>query len=657
MRASLRMVLAGFVALWMAGAGMAQEKPKDAAELNLDDLLNVKITAVSKKAESTMDAPGIVTVISRKEIEGYAAKNLGDILNRAPAALILSANDFTDNLLVFRGQAFTPYNNTVLFLVNGRPLRDPITGGNNSAVITGFPVDSIERIEVIRGPGSVLYGSCAFSGVINIVTRTLQEDGHQVKVRATAGNQGILTQGISGVVKSKDVNFQGAFWHYDDNGPRFEFTDYLNVHNAARFDHQNYSVQAALNYKGFSMNMLYLKQTGFGLAASDNNWDPGDPYDNNLHQTFMMDAGYQFDLSPKAMLATNLTVNRHIWTTDGQVDLTGNDVAGEGTLHYNPSDKVGILAGGTFSRNSWKGDLLIPGNQKQGSLYFQLDYRPIQGLQLIGGAQFNKIQNVDANLSPRFGLIYKFNESLALKVLNSTAFRKGYPLETSFNIIVFRGNMSLKPELINTTEVQLIHQTSNYELAATGFYSRLSDMIVRQRYLDASAPLGWYLQYVNGGKHTFYGLEFTGKGKIYQDVFLDGSFTWQTNRSEATDIKNAALHPNYMGKIGILYDNSVFSLSMYEMHVSKPHPVSLIASDVRVLNKPEDAFNLLSAKASVNLIKLFKSEAKYKVNLSFEAQNILDEDVRYPEYTSRGVNTLLPLRNGVECWGGLTFEF
>lgn len=654
---SLRPWAAGLAFLLLASLTSAQQQTGDLSGLSLEDLMNMQITGVSKRAEAAMDAPGIVTVISRKEIEGYAAKNLGDILNRAPSLLVLSANVFTDNLVNVRGQAFTPYNNTVLFLLNGRPVRDPVTGGHNSTLLTGFPVDAIERIEVIRGPGSVLYGSCAFAGVINIVTRTLAEEGREVKLRATAGNQGILTQGAAAVLKEKGWDFQGAFWHYGDGGPRFDFTDYLGVHSAARFDHENWSVQTALSYRDFSLNFLYLKQDGFGLAGADNNWDPGDPYDNNNHQTFMLDAGYRFRLSPRATLAANFTFNRHIWTTDGGVDLTGNGLTGEATLHWDLHEKVNLLAGGTLSRHTWKGDLYIPGDQTQGNFYFQLNYRPVQGLQLIGGAQVNKIAGVGANISPRFGLIYRFNDTFGLKVLNSSAFRKGYPQETSFNIVAIRGNMALRPELVNTTEVQFLVGRSDWELALTGFYSRLSDMIVRQRFEDPAAPLGWYLQYVNGGEHTFHGLEFEGKARLAGDFFVNGSLTWQANRSGSLHLENAALHPNTMAKIGFLYENPVVSCSLFEIHVSEPHPVRLVNPAVDEVNRPAEAFDLLSAKVSVDLVKLFRWEAGCKVRLSFEAQNLLDRDVRYPEYTSLGVNTLIPLRNGVECWGGLSVEF
>jgi len=128
----------------------------DFLNLSLQDLLDIAITTPSRSAESIEDAPGIVTLISRQEIEGWDARNLGEILNRVASAAFISANVLTDNQVVLRKQSLTPYDTHVLILLDGRPLRDPIASGLNNAVYAAFPVDAIESVEVVRGPGSVL---------------------------------------------------------------------------------------------------------------------------------------------------------------------------------------------------------------------------------------------------------------------------------------------------------------------------------------------------------------------------------------------------------------------------------------------------------------------------------------------------------------------
>ena len=127
-------------------------------DISFSDLLEMDVSVASKSLESINDATGIITVISKKEIEGYASNNLGDILNRITGVIKLSANVFENNELAFRGQTFTPYDNHTLILLNGRPIRDPNSGGLNSTIYTSFPISIIDHIEIIRGPGSVLFG-------------------------------------------------------------------------------------------------------------------------------------------------------------------------------------------------------------------------------------------------------------------------------------------------------------------------------------------------------------------------------------------------------------------------------------------------------------------------------------------------------------------
>ena len=654
-----RQVKACLVLLLLGVWGYAQEQKQevmDIEDMSIEDLLNVKVVAASKKAESANDAPGIITIISRSEIEGFSARNLGDVLNRIPGAILLTANVFPNNSIEMRGQSFTPYNNHVLFLLNGRPFRDPITGGLNAPLLTGFPVDALERIEVIRGPGSVLYGSCAYSGVVNLVTRELREDGTEGRLTVDAGNQGIFSQSANIAYRKDKVALTAAVSHYDDQGPEFSFVDYLGVDNTAKFDRKNLSAVANLKVDRLTLNASVLRLDQYGLAGADNNWDFGDPHDNNNHTALMLDAGYNFALGENSSLDANITYNRHVWETDGDQAQYGNDFMGELTFKSAPTERLNLVLGGTVASHKWSGDLLINGDVTQGNLYAQIDYKLTDALKLIGGVQWNKIEGVDANISPRAGLIYNFTENVGVKALYSKAFRKGYPLETSFDIFVFRGNLELQPELVDTIELQLFTQGEKAQFNITGYYSKMTNMITRQMFEDPEALLGWYLKYVNGGTHEFYGLELEGKGNLTRELFAVGSVTLQSNKSEA-GVKNAALHPNFMAKCGLLYRGNGFEASVFNTFVSKPKSVSLLNPEVDMVNPEGESFDLLGVKVSADLLRLLNVKSNNKLRLHLSADNLLGETVRYPEFTSRGVNTLTPLYHGATVIGGASFEF
>src|SRR6185312_15652616 len=96
----------------------------------------------------------------------------------------------------------------ILFLINGRPTREVLEGGLISDLLVAFPVNALEKIEVIKGPGSVLYGSNAFSAVVNLITKKAESNG--LSVSGFGGEQGV--RGTSGqvMIKRGDFSLFGA---------------------------------------------------------------------------------------------------------------------------------------------------------------------------------------------------------------------------------------------------------------------------------------------------------------------------------------------------------------------------------------------------------------------------------------------------------------
>jgi len=147
----------------------------DYMELSLDELMGVEISTASKVGTTSNDAPGIVTVVTRAEIRQMGATSLMDVIRTIPGFLAGAAlqGGGHRNLMV-RGST-SLYSEDVLILKDGMRLNDPITGGAMT-YSPDFPIENIKQIEVIRGPGSALYGANAFLGVINIITDAMEED-------------------------------------------------------------------------------------------------------------------------------------------------------------------------------------------------------------------------------------------------------------------------------------------------------------------------------------------------------------------------------------------------------------------------------------------------------------------------------------------------
>lgn len=155
----------------------------DFANLDLAALLDSRVETASKKSESISQAPAMIEVLTRKQLLDLGARDLYTALSYLPGIELIET--FGGNpTLVFRGVMQEQYNIKSLMLINGHPVHDPV---NSLFKLELIPIEAISRIEVIRGPGSVLYGNNAYSGVINVITVAAQEEGANVTTRAEGG--------------------------------------------------------------------------------------------------------------------------------------------------------------------------------------------------------------------------------------------------------------------------------------------------------------------------------------------------------------------------------------------------------------------------------------------------------------------------------------
>jgi len=146
--------------------------PQQPTEISLEELLKMEIPTVeaaSKYKQKITEAPASVTIIGADEVKKYGYRTLADILRSAPGLYV--SYDRNYSFLGVRGFSLGDYNNRVLLLIDGHRLNNSLS--DSAFIGSEFPldVDLIERVEIIRGPGSSLYGNNAFFGVINVITR------------------------------------------------------------------------------------------------------------------------------------------------------------------------------------------------------------------------------------------------------------------------------------------------------------------------------------------------------------------------------------------------------------------------------------------------------------------------------------------------------
>ena len=132
----------------------------------LVEIANMRLQPIDK-------APAVVTVITAQDIKSMGATNITQALETVPGLHVSTHYQVGIPLFNFRG-IFTEFNAQVLIMVNGVPINTLFTGSPD-LVWKGMAVEAISRIEVIRGPGSAIYGADAFAGVINVITKTSAE--------------------------------------------------------------------------------------------------------------------------------------------------------------------------------------------------------------------------------------------------------------------------------------------------------------------------------------------------------------------------------------------------------------------------------------------------------------------------------------------------
>lgn len=155
----------------------------DFGDLDLAALLNTEVESASAKKEPISDAPAVIEVITPEQMKVWGVTNLNDALAHIPNVEVVE-NYYGYADINIRGLKEPLYNTKILLLLDGVPLYEI---GNMSAHLEQIPINSIARIEVIRGPGAVLFGTNAYAGVINIYTRKPEKS--EVRAQARLGSQ------------------------------------------------------------------------------------------------------------------------------------------------------------------------------------------------------------------------------------------------------------------------------------------------------------------------------------------------------------------------------------------------------------------------------------------------------------------------------------
>ncbi len=647
------LVLFGTTA-WISAAANEPNKPDaDFLDMSLEQLSEVSITVASKKEEPQAKAPGIVTVVPRSEFEIYGDRNLSQLLQRQPSVYTRGSYMYPNNIASFRGDMPTHLDLHTLILFNGRPIRESGFGGTNFPVYMTFPLEGLGGVEIIRGPGSVLYGTNAFTGVVNLKSRPIP-DQKKFSISTMTGSYGYYETNVAGSGRSGDLGFVGAFRAAGQNGYRYGMTDELGAYNSDNDRYGSVSGMTHLEYRGFTFDLFAASLDTFHLGMLPR-WNI-DSHQWRVNKIFA-NAGYHTALDDNTDIEFNLTQNvqendfGRYPSGSGEVDTDTTDTLGEVTLFVRPTDNLSLTAGYSleyqtvFHEDDGDYESISPYHFKPQVAYAQGDYTVNQYLKLTAGMQWLKSGQDVSDTITRYGLVITPVDKWGIKLLRGEAFRAPFALETTlYDPPTLAGNSSLMPETITTYDAQLFYNDEKTYTAVTYFESVIEKPIVRDTSVIPTS-------FKNGeGRQQFNGVEFEFKRFLTSHWHILGSATYQNNKQD--EGLNPSTAPDYMAKLGTDYTWEWGSASIFWTHYAKP---PRLTSEV-VWNPEPSAVDFLSLNIDVDPAR-WLDIPKGRAMLTFRVENLFDEDIWVTEFNRGGKPNSLPDGPGRTYYVGLKINF
>ena len=633
----------------LAQCATSRPAKQDVFALDLDALMNVNVTTASKSSETLSDAAGVISVITQDELRRSGGTTLREVLERVPG-LTGASSYFTDRSLVAaRGDLTKANGGHMLILINGRPSREILEGGLVSDLLESFPVNILERIEVIKGPGSVLYGSNAFSAVVNLIVQKADSSG--VVLSGSAGRAGAFGTSALATVKCGDLNVVGTvqFHARPDWATPYRYPSSLGdpfANNAkpvssATIRDRAPSAYVGADYKGFSFISSFTQWESANFVRGEVG---GDQWRREF-----ADVGYTGKAARNWDMSVNATYTRNTFDATGnaKIERASRELVLEWTnfVTLTPRDRLtfGALYNHIQGHEIYLGVTpsitISDGSRPGGAVYAQLDHRLADTLKVIGGFQANKIGALDLDVVPRAGAIWSPYQHVSVKALYGQAFRAPSINETRLNHPGLAGNPNLVPEKVGTFDIGLMYHDDRVQAGVNYFRSRLTNSIS----VDTSEAR-W--KYVNRGEATFQGLELEGKYYLKKDFFLQGSALYQTNK-DGDGNRNVTPIPNVGVKAGISYEAAKgLTASVFDSYDGA------LDGYATTLNPGPAAHHLVNVHLRIDVTDFWRTHTAGGFALFINADNVTNQQVWMPDWGGNTGDTI-PVNRGRTIYFGV----
>jgi len=593
------------------------------------------VVTATRIEELKKDVPYSVQIIKQEEIKTSTAKNLGDlIIESAIGHISKDPGQLTTFYLRGFGGGLDPTSARNLILINGFR-----TATINLAQIT---VDDIERIEILKGPGSVLYGSNAMGGVINIITKEAKEEG----IHGSLGTEvsSWERRKASGEIQFKKSQFDAYLFLSRSDSSDYKVKDYGTYKNTGYNDE---TVSLRIGYEFIKDNKISLGIRHFrgweiGSPGQIVSPTPKDYIDHSLdsfdiiYKTQTFKAGYNLSKrryeyhdntfgsgtslykadSQGVSLQKFFDFAEHRIIIGGEWNQVKLENRNETTSPFQPDSKYQSVGAFSELRLSFDNLLIFLGGRYD---YFKNETFSTPSMQTIP-----KSENLD-HITLRGGAVYKLTDSFNLRANAGTGFRAPSPTEYAGEYILwgtrYIGNPSLKPEKSINYEAGASFSKSRLYTDFTFFHSIFKDKIVS--YYDAS--LNAYT-YKNEEKSTIQGWEISASYDLRDLLSLKFSvepfvnITYHTKYSDSQG-KPLLATPKWLGAFGLKAYKENWQMRIIANYIGDENinyfdPTTWSTKIVR-----KSDFTVVNFKALYSPVK--------SLELSFAIENLLNRKYEY----------------------------
>ena len=570
---TIRSLIGTVILLVLSGQVVASNSSaEDLTNLSIEQLLNVEVISASRLGQKVSQTPSSVSVLTASDIRTFGWRTLAEALNAMRG--LYTSNDRNYSYLGVRGFMHpNDYNSRVLFMIDGQRMNENIFDGGYMAQEFMLDMALVERIEFIPGSGSSIYGANAFSGLINVVTKT----GHAIHGTQLAGEVGSFDtyKGRASYGKKldngADVLFSAS--HYGSAGVKNlyypEFDDPA-TNNGIAHDMDTERTDrlfGRVQFEEFTLMGGFVdrfKQVPTAAYEAIFN----DPEFHTIDQQFFGNLKYNKALTDKTALQLKGFYQGYDYTADQAYDNGGRVInhdeasgrwwGGEAQLTSTVFDGHRLMLGVEYQYDQRQRmfnydidpyavyqDSNNHGNRVE--LYAQDDIQILDDLIFSAGLRLDYHHMLKSlQLNPRLGLIWNPLVSTTFKLLYSSTFRAPNVWERNYNAFNNIANPDNREERIKSYEgVVEWHSTTGLKLIGDLFYNDMTQLLEQSIEPDYGA-VG---QFINSGHYHAVGVELEAEKRWDSGRLLKASYTYNRLTDETIGGAWAAASPQNLFKL------------------------------------------------------------------------------------------------------------